>query len=110
MMPSKAQRIIVHLRLKSANRMSLRCIPEGCVKGARSEAEEEYGGEWGRNTMGENNETETGGYEMLVDVPEIRDRLRRETVTAACLCMKVVKIINGRAIACDDCLYAAALC
>src|SRR5439155_21049506 len=80
------------------------------IKGVLSEAEEDRGGYWARPTLGENNETETGAYDMLVDVQEKRDRLRRETVTPACLCMKVVKIINGRAIACDDCLYAAALC
>ena len=47
---------------------------------------------------------------MLVDVQEKRHRLRRETVPPACLRMKVVKIIDGRAIAGDDCLYPAALC
>ena len=54
----------------------------------------------------ENNETETAVYDMLVDVQEKRDRLRRKTVPPAGLNMKVVKIINGCATA-DD--YAVTL-
>src|SRR4029453_11403570 len=80
------------------------------IKGVFSKAEENRAGYWARPMLRENNETETSLYEMLVDVQEKRHRLRRETVPPACLRMKVVKIIDGRAIAGDECLYAAALC
>ncbi len=80
------------------------------IKGVLSEPEEDRGGYWARPMLRENNETETAVYDMLVDVQEKRHRLRRETVPPACLRMKVVKIIDGRATADDDCLYAAALC
>jgi hypothetical protein len=79
-------------------------------KGVPSEAEEDRGGYWARPMLRENNETETPVYDMLVDVQEKRDRLRREPVTPARLNMEPVKIIDGSAIAGDDCLYAAALC
>src|SRR5437773_4008967 len=80
------------------------------IKSVLSKAEKDRSGYWARPTLGENNETETGVYDMLVDVQEKRDRLRRETVTPARLNMELVKIANGLAIADDDCLYAAALC
>jgi hypothetical protein len=80
------------------------------IKGVLSEAEEDRGGYWARPMLCENNETEAWPDDMLVDVQEKRRRLRRETVPPACSRMKLVKIINRRAIAGDDCLYAAALC
>jgi hypothetical protein len=80
------------------------------IKGVLSKAEKNCRGYWARPMLGENNETETAVYDMLVDVQEERQRLWRETVPPACLRMKVVKIIDGSAIAGDDCLYAAALC
>jgi len=80
------------------------------INGVLSKAEEDCGGYWARPMLRENNETETAVYDILVDVQEERHRLRREAVPPACLRMKVVKIIDGRAIAGDDCLYAAPLC
>src|SRR4029453_1250430 len=78
------------------------------IKGVLSKVEENCGSYWARPMLRENNETETAVYDMLVDVQEERQRLRRKTVPPACLRMKVVKIIDGSAIAGDDCLYAAA--
>ena len=78
------------------------------IKGVLSKAEENRGGYWARPMLRENNETETAVYDMLVDVQEKRDRLRRKTVPPAGLNMKVVKIINGRAIADDYCSYVTA--
>jgi hypothetical protein len=78
------------------------------INGVLSKAEENRGGYWARPTLRENNETETAVYEMLVDVQEKRDRLRRKTVPPAGLNMKVVKLINGRAIADDYCSHVIA--
>ena len=80
------------------------------VKSVLSEAEEDRGGNWARSALREDNETETGPDDMLVDVQEKRRRLRRETVTPARLSMKPVKITNGRAIADDGRNYIAAFC
>ena len=78
------------------------------IKSVLSKAEEDRSGNWTRPPLRENNETETAAYEMLVDVQEKRDRLRRKTVPPAGLNMKVVKIINGRAIADDYCSHVTA--
>src|SRR4029077_14341442 len=72
------------------------------INGFLSEPEEDRGGYWARPMLGENNETEAAVYDMLVDVQEERHRLRRETVPPACLRMKVIEIIDGRATAGDD--------
>src|SRR6266576_5676911 len=80
------------------------------IKSVLSKAEEDRGGNWARPAVGEDNETETGFYDMLVDVQEKRRWLRRETVTPARLNMKPVKIANGRAIADDDRAHIAAFC
>ena len=78
------------------------------INGVPSETEEDRGGYWARPMLRENNETETAVYEMLVDVQEKRDRLRRKTVPPAGLNMKVVKLINGGAIADDYCSHVTA--
>jgi len=80
------------------------------IKSVLSKAEKDRSGYWARPTLGENNETETGVYDMLVDVQEKRDRLRRETVTPARLNMELVKIANGLPIAYDQRAHAAAFC
>ena len=80
------------------------------IKSVLSEAEEDRGGNWARPAVGEDNETETGFDDVIVDVQEKRGRLRRETVAPARLNMKPVKIANGRAIADDDRAQITAFC
>ncbi len=80
------------------------------IKSVLSEAEEDRGGDGARPALGEDNETETGSDDMLVDVQEKRRRLRRETVTSARLNMKPVKIGDGRAIADNGRAHIAVFC
>src|SRR6266536_4438662 len=80
------------------------------IKSVLSEAEEDRGGNWARPALCEDNETETRSDDVLVDVQEKRNRLRRETVTPARLNMTPVKIGTGPAVADDDRAHIAAFC
>jgi hypothetical protein len=80
------------------------------IKRVLPEAEEDRGGNWARAALCEDNETKTGFDDVIVDVQEKRGRLRRKTMTPACLNMEPVKIANGRAIADNDRAHIAAFC
>src|SRR5262249_8571811 len=80
------------------------------IKSVLSEAEEDRGGNGARPMSCEDNETQPGFDDVLVDAPEKRRRLRREAVAPTGLNMELVKIANGVGIAFDQHVHAAALC
>src|SRR5205809_4186758 len=80
------------------------------IKSVLSEAEEDRGGDWARSALCQDDETETGPDDVVIDVQEKRGRLRGQTVTSARLNMEPVKIGNSRAIADDNRAHIAAFC